>query len=258
MNMSNYPQGYPNPYNWKMIALSQALMIVMSFVLSLYPQYFVPVYILYIIIIIGISGVMMARSNPMLSERKYISEIYNSATLFEEKDAQKLMQKDTEYLQKMQQLAMTNLKSFGIMILYIIFIFLFYDLVLLKIVDSVSQYEKLAIYLVYFEALYLFNFFIYRRLIKFQMMDAMAPSSYKITEKGILSTDKSGIFLHARHLVNAEIIENREKKYVEIDSKTSKLPFKIRLYTDDIDRLVEVLNRVKRMELKRQQTSKEV
>ncbi|PVU75489.1 DUF2208 domain-containing protein [Sulfolobus sp. SCGC AB-777_G06] len=253
--MSGYPQGYPNPYNWKMILISQGLMILMSFVLSLYPQYFLPVYILYIVVIMGISSVMMAKSNPMLAERKYMGEIYKSNTLFEEKNAGSLIQKDMEYVQKMQQLAVANFKSFGIMILYIIIIFLFYDYILLKIVDSVTQYEKLAIYLIYFEALYLFNMFVYRRLIKIQMMDAMAPSSYKVTEKGILSTDKSGVFLHSRHLVNAEIIENREKKYVEIDSKTSKLPYKIRLYTNDIDRLLEVLNRVKRMELKRQQTS---
>ncbi|MFP3188822.1 MAG: DUF2208 family protein, partial [Sulfolobaceae archaeon] len=114
--MSGYPQGYPNPYNWKMILISQGLMILMSFVLSLYPQYFLPVYVLYIVVIMGISSVMMAKSNPMLAERKYMGEIYKSNTLFEEKNAGSLIQKDMEYVQKMQQLAVANFKSFGIMI----------------------------------------------------------------------------------------------------------------------------------------------
>lgn len=253
--MSTYPQGYPNPYNWKMILISQVLMILLSFVLSLYPQYFLPVYILYIIVIMGITSVMTMRSNPLLSERKYLSDISNSRTLFEEKKAGELVQKDEEYMKKMQEFAMSNFKSFMYMIIYIIIIFVFYDEVLLKIVGSVTGYERLAVYIAYFEALFLFNMFVYRRLVKVQMMEVMAPQSYKITEKGILSTDKSGIFLHSRHLINAEIVENREKRYIEIHSSTSKLPFKIRLYTTELDRLLEVLDRVKKLESKRQNSS---
>ncbi|MFP3260016.1 MAG: DUF2208 domain-containing protein [Sulfolobus sp.] len=252
--MSTYPQGY-NPYNWKMIIVSQVLMILLSFVLSIYPQYFLPVYILYILVMFGVMSVMMMKNNPMLAERKYMGEILNSPTFFEEKNASDLIQKDKEYMQKMQEVAVSNLKAFGVMILYIIFIFLFYDLVLLKIVNSVTEYEKLAIYIIYFEALYLFNMFVYRRIIKVQMMESMAPSSYKVNERGIISTDKSGVFLHSRHLIEAEIVENREKKYVEINSKTSKLPFKIRLYAHDLDRLMDALNRVKRIELKRQSSN---
>ncbi|MBB5253040.1 DUF2208 domain-containing protein [Sulfurisphaera ohwakuensis] len=253
--MSTYPQGYPNPYNWKMILVSQVLMILMSFVLSLYPQYFLPVYILYIIVILGITSVMTMRSNPLLSERKYLTDISNSRTLFEEKKAGELAQKDEEYMKKMQEFAMASFKSFMYMIIYIIAIFAFYGEVLLKIVGSVSGYERLLVYVIYFEALFLFNMFVYRRLIKFQTMEVMVPQSYKITEKGILSTDKSGVFLHSRHLVNAEIKENREKRYIEIHSQTSKLPYRIRLYTTEIDRLLEVLDRVKKLELKRQQSS---
>ncbi|QIW23238.1 DUF2208 domain-containing protein [Sulfolobus sp. S-194] len=253
--MSTYPQGYPNPYNWKMILISQVLMILMSFVLSLYPQYFLPVYILYIIVILGITSVMTMRSNPLLSERKYLADISNSRTLFEEKKAGELVQKDEEYMKKMQEFAMASFKSFLYMIIYIIAIFVFYDEVLLKIVGSISGYERLLVYIIYFEALFLFNMFVYRRLVKFQTMEVMAPQSYKITEKGILSTDKSGVFLHSRHLINAEIKENREKRYIEIHSQTSKLPFRIRLYTTEIDRLLEVLDRVKKLELKRQQSS---
>lgn len=255
LGMSTYPQGYPNPYNWKMILISQVLMILMSFVLSLYPQYFLPVYILYIIVILGITSVMTMRSNPLLSERKYLADISNSRTLFEEKKAGELVQKDEEYMKKMQEFAMASFKSFLYMIIYIIAIFVFYDEVLLKIVGSISGYERLLVYIIYFEALFLFNMFVYRRLVKFQTMEVMAPQSYKITEKGILSTDKSGVFLHSRHLINAEIKENREKRYIEIHSQTSKLPFRIRLYTTEIDRLLEVLDRVKKLELKRQQSS---
>lgn len=235
--------------------MSQVLMILMSFVLSLYPQYFLPVYILYIIVILGITSVMTMRSNPILSERKYLSDISNSRTLFEEKKAGELVQKDEEYMKKMQEFAMASFKSVMYMIIYIIAIFIFYDEVLLKIVGSISGYERLLVYIIYFEALFLFNMFVYRRLVKFQAMEVMAPQSYKITEKGILSTDKSGVFLHSRHLINAEIKENREKRYIEIHSQTSKLPYRIRLYTTEIDRLLEVLDRVKKLELKRQQSS---
>lgn len=254
--MSNYPQGYPNPYNWKMILLTQVAMIAMSFVLSLYPQYFLPVYILYIIVIMGITSYMAMKSNPLLRERKYLGEIANSRSLFEEKKASELIQKDEEYMKMMQQFAMSSFRSFLYMILYIIFIFVFYEEVLLKIVSSApTQYDKLIIYIVYFEAIYLFNLFVYRRLIKIQMLEIMAPQSYKVTEKGIISTDRSGVFLHSRHLLNAEIKENREKRYVEINATEAKLPYKLRLYTNEIDRLLEVLERVKKLESKRQQSS---
>jgi len=246
---------YPNPYNWKMILVTQIGMIAISFVLSLYPQYFVPIYILYIILIMGVTSVMTMRNNPMLSERKYLPEISNSRTLFEEKKASDLMQKDQEYLKKMQEFASSSFRSFMYMILYMIILFVLYDEVLLRIVSHEIGYERLAIYIIYFEALYLFNILVYRRLIKFQAMEVMAPQSYKVTEKGILATDRSGVYLHSRHLVNAEIIDNREKRYVEIHSSTSKLPYKIRLYTTEIDRLLEVLDRVKKLEVKRQQST---
>jgi len=203
----------------------------------------------------GVTTAIAMRNNPMLSERKYLPEIVNSRTLFEEKRAGELIQKDEEFLKKMQEFAMTNIKSLGIFLLYfVVILFLYYD-VLSRIVAHFIGYDRFAIYIIYFETLYLFNMFVYRRIVKVQMLEVMAPQSYKITEKGILSTDKSGIYLHSRHLINAEIIDNREKKYVEIHSITSKLPYKIRLYTTEIDRLLEVLDRVKRLEARRQQST---
>ena len=204
----------------------------------------------------GVTTAIAMRNSPMLSERKYLPEIMNSRTLFEEKRAGELIQRDEEYLKKMQELAVANLKSLGFFILYFIVILILYYNVLSRIVNHFIGYDRFAIYIVYFEALYLFNMFVYnRRIVKVQMVEVMAPQSYKITEKGILSTDKSGIYLHSRHLINAEIIDNREKKYVEIHSTTSKLPYKIRLYTTEIDRLLEVLDRVKRLESRRQQSA---
>ena len=203
----------------------------------------------------GVSSFIGMRNNPVFRERKYLPEISNSRTLFEEKKAGDLMLKDQEYFEKMQEYASSAIRSFLYMIGYVIVLLILYSEVISKIASYEIGYERLAIYIIYFEALYLFNILVYRRLIKFQAMEIMAPQSYKVTEKGILSTDRSGVYLHSRHLVNAEIIDNREKRYVEIHSSTSKLPYKIRLYTTEIDRLLEVLDRVKKLEVKRQQSA---
>ncbi|AAY80191.1 DUF2208 domain-containing protein [Sulfolobus acidocaldarius] len=252
--MSNQNQPY-NPYNWKMILLSQTSIVIISFVLSLYSQYFLPVYIAYLIIYFIIMTTIMARSNPMLSERKYLSEIVNARTILEEKKAGELIQNDEEYIKKFQAITSANLKSFGIMFVYLIVILIFYNFVVLRYVSSVTQIQKLIVFLVYSEALFLFGMFVNRRIMRVQMMEVMAPFTYKITEKGIVSTDRSAVFLHSRHLVNASIVENRDKKYVEISPTTLKLPYKLRLYSNDIDRILDAINRVKRLELKRQQSS---
>ena len=237
-----------------MILATQAGLILMSYVISLYPQYFWPIYILYIIIFFGITSAISLRSNPILSERKYLPEILNSRILFEEKRAGDLIQKDQEYLSKLQEFVSSTFKFFIYMILYLIIISILYYEILMRIVSHEMGYERLLTYIVYFEALFLFNMFAYGRIIKPRTLEVVAPQSYRVTEKGIISTDRS-VYLHSRHLINAEIIDNREKKYVEIRSNTLKLPYRIRLYTTEIDRLLEVLERVKKLEIKRQQSS---
>jgi uncharacterized membrane protein len=87
------------------------------------------------------------------------------------------------------------------------------------------------------------------------MLNIMAPFSYKITEKGIVGSGGMSTFLHAKHLLDANISVNREKHYVEIDSVQAKLPYKLRLYSSDVDKVVDYIERIKRIELKRQSSS---
>ncbi|MEM0122506.1 MAG: DUF2208 family protein, partial [Saccharolobus sp.] len=57
-----------NPFNWKFVLLSQVMMILFSLVLSYFPKYFIEFYILYIIVYLGITSIIMMRSNPLLRE----------------------------------------------------------------------------------------------------------------------------------------------------------------------------------------------
>jgi len=243
-----------NPYNWKFVLISQIGLFVISFVLSIYPEYFLPVYILYLVVIFAITSIITYRSNPILRERKYLSEINSSRVLYEERNAKEIMEKDVEYLQYVTSVASKNLRSMGIMFIYTIFILLFYSFYLVKIIENITEgYIKFLIYIVYFESLFLLNYFIIRRYTYISQFTIIAPMKYKITEKGILGD--SGTVLHSRHLLNAIVTTNYQKKYVEIEATSSGYPFKIRLYTDNVDRVKEVIERVKRLEMKRQSTN---
>jgi uncharacterized membrane protein len=236
-----------NPYNWKMILISQTAMLTMSAILSFYPEYFLPFYILYIIIIMGVSTYMAQKSNPLLAERKYLQEIVKAPTLFEEKKALDLAMKDEEYQTMFREYTSKTMRSLGIMFLYMILLISFYYLAFDKIVTQYQGVQRFLIYVAYFEALFLFNFFVYRRLIQFRMMEVVAPNSYKVTTKGIASTDVTGVVLHFRHLAEANITVNADKSYVEVDSRTSKLPFRVRLYSKDLQRLKEAVEKLQRL-----------
>ncbi|MCY0860215.1 MAG: DUF2208 domain-containing protein [Sulfolobaceae archaeon] len=248
---------YPSPYNWKMILLSQVSMLAFSYVLSLYPQYFLPIYIVYMIVMFGVMSYFMYRSNPMLRERVSLREIANARVIYEEKKAKELMEKDTEYLKYMTEVSMKTMRMLLYMIVYLIAIWILYYTFLLKYIGTFKAgIDKFIVYVVFFEALYVFNVLVYSRMMKPVQISVMAPTGYKITEKGILGD--GGVFLHSKYLLNANIDVNREKKYVEISSGESKLPFKIRLYTDDVDKLLAYIERLKKLEAKRQSSNSEV
>ncbi|MGC9106236.1 MAG: DUF2208 family protein [Thermoprotei archaeon] len=236
-----------NPYNWKMILVSQTAMLAMSAVLSFYPEYFLPFYILYIVIIMGVSMYIAQKSNPLLSERKYFQEIVKAPTLFEERRALDLAMRDEEYQAMFREYTSKTMRSLGIMFLYMILLIAFYYLAFDKLVTQYQGMQRFLIYVGYFEALFLFNFFVYRRLVQFRMMEVVAPNSYKVTTKGIASTDVTGIVLHFRHFVGAKITVNADKSYVEVDSSTSKLPFRVRLYSNDLQRLKEAIEKLQRL-----------
>lgn len=245
-----------NPFNWKFILLSQVMMILFSLVLSYFPKYFIEFYILYILVYLGITSVIMMRSNPLLRERKSLGEINTAKTLYEEKKANELINKDEEYLKDTAEVMKKNFSALGIMFLYLIILIVIYNYVVIKFVTSISDtLYRFGFYVLYFELLYGVSFILNRRVIRFQTNIPMAPTSYRITEKGIIATDRSGIFLPSKYLIDAEIYQNRDKKYIEIKSNTSKFPFHIRLYSQDIDKIAELLERVKKIELKRQSSS---
>ncbi|ABP94221.1 MULTISPECIES: DUF2208 domain-containing protein [Metallosphaera] len=242
----------PNPYNWKFALISQTYLVVISIVLGFYPKYFLEAFISYFIIIMAITFSMTYKSNPMLRDRKLMMEVANSGTLYEEKNANDLVMKDEEYQREYMQFAKKNMTMLFSYLIYIVVLFFVYSYVSKIATSQTDPYYRLAVYLVYFEIIYLFGFFVYRRLFKPSMMSTMAPLSYKVTEKGVIGSGGMSVFLHAKHLLNSNFVVNREKKYVEIDSTEAKYPYKIRLYAKDIDKLLDMLERVKRLELKRQ------
>lgn len=245
-----------NPFNWKFVLLSQVMMILFSLVLSYFPKYFIEFYILYIIVYLGITSIIMMRSNPLLRERRSLSEISSARTLYDEKKASELINKDEQYLKETTEVMKKNLSSLGLMFLYLIILIILYNYVILRFVTSITDtLFRFGFYVLYFELLYAVSFVLNRRVLKFQTNIPIAPMSYKITEKGVIATDKSGIFLPSKYLVDAEIFPNRDMKYVEIKSTTSKFPFHIRLYSYDIDKIIELLDRVKKIELKRQSSA---
>ncbi|MCY0850535.1 DUF2208 domain-containing protein [Sulfuracidifex metallicus] len=251
--------GYGNPYsNWRYILLSQFSILFISALLSVFPpQYYIYGYVIYLVVVMSITFFISFRSNPLLKERKYMGEIMKSRTIFEEKDVKEIMEKDEEYIKKYKE----SLKRNGYFMLY----FVVYLAIILVIYDDVlGIYRKmfaanhLELFLVFFvtlDAITLINIFLSRKVMKGATSQTMAPTKYRVTERGIISSDATGVFLHARHLPNSEVIENREKRYVEIKSNTIKLPYDIRLYTKDIDRLLDAIERVKKIEIKRQQSS---
>ncbi|QKQ99824.1 DUF2208 domain-containing protein [Metallosphaera tengchongensis] len=245
----------PNPYNWKFALISQTYLVVISIVLGFYPKYFLIAFITYFIVMMGITFSMTYKSNPMLRDRKLMVEVANSNTLYEEKNANDLITKDEDYQREYMQFAKKNMTMLFSYLIYIVVLFFVYGYISKFASAQTDPYYRLGVYLVYFEIIYLFGFFVYRRLFKPSMMSTMAPLSYKVTEKGIIGSGGMSVFLHAKHLLNSNLIVNKEKRYVEIDSVEAKYPYKIRLYAKDLDKLLDMLERVKRLELKRQSSS---
>lgn len=252
--MSSSTRSY-NPYNWKTVLATQIGLVAISLALSYFPQFYIWVFILYFVIIMGISFSMMYKSNPIFRDRRLLYEIINSRTLYEEKDVTKLILADKEYQKQYTEVVKRNFAMLLIYIIYIAILIIIYPHVI-NFANAQHEYFRLAVFLGYFETLYLFSFFMYRKVFsRAAMLTVMAPPSYKINEKGIVSGKGSSIFLHARYLIDSEITVNKENKYVEIDSTKKNLPYKIRLYTNNVDKVLDYLERIKRLELKRQNSS---
>lgn len=241
-----------SPFNKKYIGLSQSLMILMALASSFFPKYFFDFYILYFLAIMAFSSVMMYRNNPMLRDRKYMTEAARSRTLYEEKNVESLIQSDKEYLEQTMKQATKMFKNLFIYILFIIIAYIVYTQGIDKIIAQPnivsSPYEKFGIFLGVYELFFIASFSISRSTGMYSMAGSMsmAPKSYKITDKGVVATDKSSTIFHAIHLKEAEITINREKKYVEISPKGQRsVPYKLRLYTNDVDRVSELLKRLK-------------
>jgi len=242
-----------NPYNWKFLLFTQVWLIIISIVLTYYPQYYFEVIILYIIVIFGFTFFMTYKSNPVFRDRKLLYEIVNSRTIYEEKDVTKLIMADQEYQKQYMDSIKRNFRMLGFYIVYLAILFFAYQYII-KFADSQTLTYRLLVYLAYFEALFGIGFFVSRKILapSISNMAPMALPSYKITEKGIVSGKGYSVFLHAKYLLNSEITINREKHYIEIDSTKQKLPYKVRLYSQDIDKVLDYIERVKRLELKRQ------
>ncbi len=245
----------PNPYSWKYVLLSQVYLIVISVVLTYYPQYFIEAIITYFIVMMGVMFYSMSKSNPMFRDRKLLYEINNSRLLYEEKNASELINKDKEYTEEYTKYAKKSFSMLGIYLVYMIVLYFLYTYISKIALSQASSFDRLLVYLIYFEVIYLFAFFVFRKIVKPAMLNIMAPFSYKITEKGIVGSGGMSTFLHARHLLDANISVNREKHYVEIDSAQAKLPYKLRLYSSDVDKVVDYIERIKRIELRRQSSS---
>ncbi len=245
-----------NPYNWKYALVSQVYLIAISFILTYKPQYFIEAVALYFVFFMGLTFYMMSKSNPLLRDRKLLYEISNSRTLYEEKNVSELINKDKEYVEEYTKFAKRSFSMLGIYLVYLIAIYFLYSNVS-KIAQSQVALDRLIVYLVYFEALYLFGFFVFRRVVRPASLSVMAPFSYKITEKGIMSSGGMSMFLHAKHLLNSNIVVNREKHFVEIDSTQAKMPYRVRLYSNDVDKVLDFIERIKRLELKKQSSSQQ-
>ncbi len=247
-----------NPYsNWRFIALSQFSVIFISALISFFPQYYILGYIIYLAISLSLTSLLTFRSNPMLRERKYMGEIMKSKTIYEEKNAREMMNKDEEYMKIYKQMLKRNGYSMLYLVGYLVVVLIIYDVVFDRYRTMFGS-NHLDLFLAFFlslDAVVLANIFISRKFLKGATSQVMAPQAYRITEKGVIASDATGVFLHSRHLPSSDINVNREKRYVEIRSNTIKLPYDIRLYTRDIDKLLDVLERVKRLELRRQQSS---
>jgi len=48
-------------------------------------------------------------------------------------------------------------------------------------------------------------------------------------------------------LSDAKITVNPDKSYIEIDSQSSKLPYRVRLYSKDLQRLKEAVEKLQRI-----------
>jgi|ECHhosMinimDraft_1075155.scaffolds.fasta_scaffold01968_3 uncharacterized membrane protein len=249
---------YPNPYSPKYLAVSQTLLLVLAIANSFLPKYFFLFYILYLVGTFAFIGVFTYRTNPMIKDRGLMKEVMTSRSLHEEKNVQDLIMNDKEYVKELTSQSSKMLKYMLFLLVYTIAVILVYDDVLIKVINSpafkANDIYRFVVYVIYFEALFGISFIMSRRVFRMGNVNKVAPNSYKITEKGVVGNGFPAVTIHGSHLANAEIRVDPQNKYVEIiPSEASKksVPYTVRLYSNDVNRVKELLERVKKISLKR-------
>lgn len=229
------------PSRLKMLLLGQASILLISFISALFPQYYFLVAIAYAIIIAGV----FSYSARKMSRRPAREEL--GRVLFRENNAIKIAMFDKELHDELMKQMKSVMFSMGSFILVLI-LFPAYRAYLAPYVNSILESyftnEQLASFL-NFLIMYEFIFLlmsIIRIIIsrKYPPVQIMLPQKYIVYRRGILVNDRFFTEFTKDHCYEY----NPQRHYIEIRGKHNPA-FKLRLYSENIAKLKEILDEEK-------------
>ncbi len=230
------------PSRKTMFLTSQLSILFISFVTAFLPQYYFMIFIIYAVILTGITFYFSFKGSRGMMKIPPQREL--GSPLFKENDATKIAMLDKTLVEEFKKQATASFSMLLLMLLLII-IFPFYRATILPVsMDAFSKIFKdqtivlFLSFLIMYEFIYGFltflrTFFIGRKT-QFST-NLMFPQNYIVYRRGIVMNNRFFIELSDRYCMEYD----RDRRYVELRDTTSKL--RIRLYTDSISELYDKL-----------------
>lgn len=233
------------------IILSQAFIILYSILAAILGRSW-QTFAVIIVLFIVLSLLMSRRSKGPIGVKAKPEEVESSRKLYEESSTRELQMKDEGLASDLQEQSKALMSLNLVMVVGLAYFFLFwrfidalYEFFYANVVANEMAAHFLA-FLAYFEGYFVINtvsaFIASKRM--GPMININMPSSYTVTEKGIVYKtliSKAALPFPLPDGIEVRLSESR--KFVELRKKNEKLDFRLRLYAKNPKRLYTVIER---------------
>jgi uncharacterized membrane protein len=226
-----------------MLVIGQLYLILLALVLAAAPQYYLYVFILYFVAIMGFSTIVSRRR---FKTSIPIEEIERSRTLLKEDKAFEIAMEDEELLKLLGGQMRTLLLTLAFLPLYYV-IFRFvranHDMLAESIASLLGTSTTVGAFLVWlgaFEVMYVVSFASRRLLMRGQVSIPVVPRSFTVTQKGILIRGGMGQAISFPLEESTKVEYDDKRRYVEISTASGA---RIRLYTKNLKKLLEAIEK---------------
>ncbi len=233
----------------KMLLIGQVSLLFFAAILAFIPQYYILVFILYLVVMFALTAFMQRRAAKGDKNRIMAGRVY-----FEEKNAMEIALQDEQLVSELT--AQARLMSISFASLFIALgVFWIMGLYRDDIIRFFSLYvdnESLQLFLYWlllFETIFVINRGITVYLARGRKAaQPLIPNQYVVTDRGIASPGVFGVALEFPLPDNIAISLNEKQRFVEIVVNENR---RIRLYTKKPQKLYDIITSLNRRAKKR-------